>query len=242
MRILGVDTSTSTASIAILENSQIVAEDYYPRERRVGRSGPIANHSEIILPLVDSVLKRAGIGLPDIAGIAVSVGPGSFTGIRIGLSTVKGLAYGTEVPAFGISTLQAIAARVTHFEGVVCSLLDARKNDAYSALFRKDGNQLERLSEDEIVPIRHVLERLGRIGEPCLFIGDGLTVYRALIEQSSDLQAHIADEESMTSVAASVARLSESRFLKNGTAPVVDLVPIYLRRPECESRRKLACK
>ena len=242
MRILGVDTSTSTASIAIVENGQIVAEDFYPRESRVGRSGSIANHSEIILPLVDSVLKRAGIGLPDVAGIAVSVGPGSFTGIRIGLSTVKGLAYGTEIPAFGISTLQAIAARVTNFEGVVCSLLDARKKEAYSALFRKDANRCERLSEDEIVPIPDLLERLRRIGEPCLFIGDGVTVYRALIEQLPDLEVHIAEEASMTSVAASLARLSQSQFLDNKAASVADLVPVYLRRPECESHRKVACK
>lgn len=127
MRILGVDTSTWTASTAIVDREQIVAEDFYPRERNAGRSGPKANHSEIILPLVDSVLKRAGIGLLDVAGIAISVGPGSFTGIRIGLSTVKGLVYGTDIPACGISTLQAIAARVSDFDGVVCSLLDARK-------------------------------------------------------------------------------------------------------------------
>ena len=99
MRILGVDTSTWTASTAIVDREQIVAEDLYPRERNAGRSGPKANHSEIILPLVDSVLKRAGIGLLDVAGIAISVGPGSFTGIRIGLSTVKGLVYGTDIPA-----------------------------------------------------------------------------------------------------------------------------------------------
>ena len=242
MRILGVDTSTSTASTAIVENGQIVAEDFYPREPPVNRSGPIANHSEIILPLVDSVLKRAGIGLPEIAGIGVSVGPGSFTGIRIGLSTVKGLAYGTDIPAFGISTLQAIAARLTNLEGLVCSLLDARKNEVYSALFRRYGNQLERLTEDEIVPVRHVLEGLRRIGESCSIIGDGVTVYRTLIEQSPDLRAHIADEASMITVAASVARLSENQFLNNRAAPIADLVPIYLRRQECESRRQVACK
>jgi tRNA threonylcarbamoyladenosine biosynthesis protein TsaB len=242
MRILGIDASTSTASTAIVESGQIVAEDFYPRKRTAGRSDPKANHSEIILPLVDSVLKRARIGLLDVAGIAVSVGPGSFTGIRIGLSTVKGLVYGTDIPAFGISTLQASAARVTNFDGIVCSLLDARKNEAYSALFHKHGNHLERLTEDEIIPVLGVFERLRAFGEPCLFIGDGVTAYRALIEQSPELQVHIAEEDAMVSVAASVARLSESQFFENREPLLADLLPIYLRRPECESRMKVARK
>jgi tRNA threonylcarbamoyladenosine biosynthesis protein TsaB len=242
MRILGVDTSTSTASTAIVDSGQIVAEDFYPRQRKAGRSAPKANHSEIILPLVDSVLKRTGIGLLDVAGIAVSVGPGSFTGIRIGVSTVKGLVYGTDIPAFGISTLQASAARVTNFEGIVCSLLDARKNEAYSALFHKHGNHLDRLTEDEIIPVPRVCERLRAFGEPCLFIGDGVTAYRALIEQSSEFQVRIAEEDGMVSVAASVARLSESQFFDNRAPLLADLVPIYLRRPECESRMKVARK
>jgi tRNA threonylcarbamoyladenosine biosynthesis protein TsaB len=242
MRILGVDTSTSTASTAIVDSGQIVAEDFYPRQRKAGRSAPKANHSEIILPLVDSVLKRAGIGLLDVAGIAVSVGPGSFTGIRIGVSTVKGLVYGTDIPACGISTLQAIAARVTDFDGIVCSLLDARKNEAYAAVFHKHGNHLERLTEDEMVPILRVFEQLRAFGEPCLFVGDGVNAYHALIEQLPELQVHIAEEDAMVSVAASVARLSESHFVDNRAALLGDLVPIYLRRPECESRMRVARK
>jgi tRNA threonylcarbamoyladenosine biosynthesis protein TsaB len=242
MRILGVDTSTATVSTAIVDNAQILAEDFYPRERRAGRSAPKANHSEIILPLVDSVLKRAAIGLPDVAGIAVSVGPGSFTGIRIGLSTVKGLVYGTDTPVCGISTLQAVAGRVTDFDGVVCSLLDARKNETYSALFHTQGNHFERLTEDEIVPVLRVFERLRAFGEPCLFIGDGVPVYRALIEQQPQLEVQIAEEDAMVSVAASVARLSESQFFDNRAALLGDLVPIYLRQSECESRMRGARK
>jgi tRNA threonylcarbamoyladenosine biosynthesis protein TsaB len=106
MRILGLDTSISVASVAISEDGRLVAEDFYPRKGSAEGSGAKSNHAEIILPLVDSVLRRVGIGLSDVAGIAVSIGPGSFTGVRIGLSTVKGLAYGTGMPAVGISTLK----------------------------------------------------------------------------------------------------------------------------------------
>jgi tRNA threonylcarbamoyladenosine biosynthesis protein TsaB len=245
MRILGVDTSTSVASTAVVDNGQIVAEDFYPRVAPSGNSGAIPhNHVEIILPLVASVLHQAGIGLPDVAGIAVAAGPGSFTGVRIGLSTVKGLVYGTGVPAVGISTLQANAARVIDFDGIVCSLLDARKNEVYAAVFRKSGNSLQRLTEDAVVPVLSVFERLRSLDEPapCFFIGDGVIACRPLIEQVMDLQPQIAADDTMPSMAASVARLGESQFIEDRVASLNDLVPIYLRRPECQSHMKVASK
>ena len=185
MRILGLDTSISVASVAISEGGRLVAEDFYPRKGSAEGSGVKSNHAEIILPLVDSVLRRAGIELSDVAGIAVSIGPGSFTGVRIGLSTVKGLAYGTGMPAVGISTLQAIAARVDGFEGRVCPILDARKGEVYAAVFRIHGSQLERLTQDALMPFLIFLEELRGLGKPApyLFIGDGVTTYRPVLER-----------------------------------------------------------
>jgi tRNA threonylcarbamoyladenosine biosynthesis protein TsaB len=240
MKILGIDTSTSTASVAIVENGHIVAQDLYPRQPASVDSGPKSNHAEIILPLVESVLKHAGLVFADLGGIGVSNGPGSFTGVRIGLTTVKGLAYGTELPVVGISTLQAIASRVANFAGTVCSLLDARKNEAYAALFRTDKNHFERLTEDEVVPILSVFDRVIDLGDsaPCLFIGEGVTVYRPMIEQLSCLKVLFADERAMPTLAASVARLGERQLGRNEGALLGDLRPVYLRRPECEFRRK----
>jgi tRNA threonylcarbamoyladenosine biosynthesis protein TsaB len=241
MKILGLDTSISVASVAISEGGRLVAEDFYPRKGSAEGSGAKSNHAEIILPLVDSVLRPAGIGLSEVAGIAVSIGPGSFTGVRIGLSTVKGLAYGTGMPAVGISTLQAIAARVAGFEGRVCPILDARKGEVYAAVFRIWGNQLERLTQDALMPLLSFLEELRGPGkpEPCLFIGDGVTAYRPVLERVPDLQIYVADEQSMSSVAASIALLSERQFTDDRAVRLEDLTPVYLRRPECESRMKL---
>jgi tRNA threonylcarbamoyladenosine biosynthesis protein TsaB len=240
MRILGLDTSFSVASVAITENGRILAEDCYPNQRTVGMSGAKSNHAENILPLVDSVLHRAAIKLPDLAGIAVSIGPGSFTGVRIGLSTVKGLAYEANVSVVGISTLHAIAARVAGFDGIVCPILDARKHEVYAAVFRKGGNHLKRLTEDAVMPVLSFLEGLCSLNEParCLFIGDGVTAYHHLIQQAPGLQIHIAEENVMPSVAASVALLSERQFIDHRAAQLGDLVPVYLRRPECESGLK----
>ena len=241
MRILGLDTSISVASVALTEDGRIVAEDFSPRQGTAEGSAARSNHAEIILPLIDSVLQRAGIGLSDVTGIAVSIGPGSFTGVRIGLSTVKGLAYGTGVPAIGISTLQAIAARVSGFEGMVCPILDARKGEVYGAVFRKHRSQLERLTEDALMPFLSFLEELRNLGEPgrCLFIGEGVIVFRPLLQTVPDLQPHFADEAAMPSVAAAIAVLSERQFIDHRTVRLEDLTPVYLRRPQCESRMKL---
>ena len=241
MKILGLDTSISVASVALIEDGRIVAEDFYPRQGLLDSSGGKSRHTEIILPLIDSMLQGARVGLSEIAGIAVSIGPGSFTGVRIGLSTVKGLAYGADIPAVGISTLQAIAARVIGFDGIVCPILDARKREVYAAVFRKQGNQLERLTEDRLMPVLSFLEKLRGLPEaaPYLFIGDGVNVCGQAIQEAAGLQIYTADEDGMPSVAASVALLSERQFIDRRVAQLEDLVPVYLRRPECESRIKL---
>jgi len=238
MRILGLDTSIAIASVAISEEGRVVAEDFYPRHRTGGTFGANSKHAEIILPLIDSVLQRAGIRLCDVDGIAVSIGPGSFTGVRIALSTVKGLAYAADMPAVGISTLQAIAARVTGFNGIVCPILDARKSEVYAAVFRKQGNQLDRLTEDALMPIVSFLEELRGLAKPVpyLFVGDGVAACGLAIQQAADLKIYIADEDAMATVAASVALQSERLFIDHGAAQLADLVPVYLRRPECESR------
>jgi tRNA threonylcarbamoyladenosine biosynthesis protein TsaB len=238
MRILGLDTSISVASVAVSEDGRIVAEDFSPRQGTAERSVAKSNHAEIILPLIDSVLQRAGVGLSEVTGIAVSIGPGSFTGVRIGLSTVKGLAYGTGVPAAGISTLQAIAARVAGFEGIVCPILDARKGEVYASVFRKHGNQLERLTEDALMPILSFLRELRALGKTvrCLFIGDGVAAYGPLLQRAADLQILFAEEEGTPSLAASIALLSERLFIDGRSVWLEDLAPVYLRRPDCESR------
>ena len=126
---------------------------------------PKVGHAEIILPLVASVFAKARASLSDLDGIAVSIGPGSFTGLRIGLSTVKGLAYGGQLPVAGVSTLLAIAARVCAFDGLICSMLDARKNEAYASFFRPMGGYLTRLTEDAIAPIHAVVDQARKLAD-----------------------------------------------------------------------------
>lgn len=178
--------------------------------------------------------------MADISALAVSIGPGSFTGLRIGLSSVKGLAYGWEIPVVGVPTLLAVAARVTDWEGLICPLLDARKKEVYAALFRKRDRAVERLTDDLAASPDRVLERIQAVGsgKPCLFIGDGTKIYRELIRSSMGDKASLTLGESYPSVAFAVACLAQERLGRGDYDPLGPLVPMYLRPAEAEVKLK----
>ncbi len=243
MLILGIDTATAIASVALVEEGKILEEIYSGNAKGKGSPGPVerANHAETLLPLIHELLDRAGLPLTQISAFAVSIGPGSFTGLRIGLSTVKGLAYGWSIPVAGVPTLQAIAARVTEWDGFICPFLDARKKEVYAALFRKKAGRLERLTEDLASAPEKILQFVQsfEIREPYLFIGDGSRVYEDLIRSSFlSRRLVITQGESYPSTAATAARLAEARIQKNEVDSIGPLTPFYLRPSEAEVRRK----
>ena len=242
MRVIGIDTATATASVALIEDEQIIAERFHPSSgagHSAGLAGFKTNHAEIILPLIESVMTAARVSLAQVSGMAVSIGPGSFTGLRIGLSTVKGLAYGWGIPVVGVSTLLAQVARVADFEGVICSLVDARKNEVYAALFRRQENALTRLTEDLVAPAVNVIElaRTFLSGAPCLFIGDAVHKYEKLLLDGLGSGVRLCAGDSVPSPAASVARLAMERFRNLDSDNLGSLVPVYLRPSEAEAKR-----
>ncbi len=243
MRILGIDTATSTASVALVENGAIIADEHYLQTSYDPRSKlnqPKAGHAEIILPLIESVLAAARCSLPRLDGLAISIGPGSFTGLRIGLSTVKGLAYGWQRPVTGVSTLWANAARVTDFVGVVCSLLDARKKEVYVSFFRRTADALTRLTEDALAPVSAVNDQARNLagGAPCLFIGDGAKVYENVLGASSGNEVRYCAGDGYPSLASAVARLGEARLHVSDGDFLGSMVPVYLRLSEAEMKHK----
>jgi tRNA threonylcarbamoyladenosine biosynthesis protein TsaB len=243
MRIIGIDTSITTASVALTENGQLIAEEIHSARGSATHPQTLhskPNHAEVILPLMAALLRKSARALRDVSGFAVSIGPGSFTGIRIGLSTVKGLAYGLGIPVVGISTLFANAARVDDFEGPVCSLLDARRNEVYAALFRRSGQALTRLTEDKAGGAAEVIESVGNlVGDaPCLFVGDGSKTHERLLMDRFANQALLSSGDSYSSLASAVARLSEDRLQQNNGTPLASLTPIYLRSSEAELKKK----
>jgi tRNA threonylcarbamoyladenosine biosynthesis protein TsaB len=243
MRILGIDTATSTASVALVENGAIIADERYLQNLWGPRSKlnqPKAGHAEIILPLIESVLTAARCSLPDLDGIAISIGPGSFTGLRIGLSTVKGLAYGWQRPVAGVSTLWANAARVTNFVGVVCSLLDARKKEVYVSFFRRTADALTRLTEDTLAPVSAVIDQARNLASdaPCLFIGEGAKVYENVLSASFGNEVRCCAGDGYPSLASAVARLGEERLRVSDEDFLGAMVPVYLRLSDAEMKHK----
>ncbi len=239
MITLGLDTSTNTASVALIEDGRLILE-YVHRGSAKGKEptvlSPRANHAKTLLPLVENLLNNSSRSWEQISAIAVSIGPGSFTGLRIGLSTVQGLAYGWNVPVIGVPTLLAVATRVTGWNGLICPLLDARKKEVYTALFRtKGGKGLERLTEDMVSSPERILQHIQSLGgEACLMIGDGTQVYEGLIKEVLGDDTLVTPGESYPSIAFSVACIAEGRVRKGELDAPGSLVPLYLRPAEAE--------
>ena len=238
MRILGVDTSSAHASAAIVENGRLLSEKFYRAQvsNTARAAHPRHNHAAILLPLIDSALGGAALTLSDISGFAVAIGPGSFTGLRIGLSTVKGLAYGSDTPIIGVSTLHAIAARISDFNGVICAILDARKKEVYAAIFRRSPRSLERLTDDAVMPCERLGELLRQFNPPhsILLTGDGTTAYGERLVLSLGNEVRVCRDETAPTVAAAVAFLGEAHFACGGALPQGAIAPHYLRPAEAQ--------
>ena len=230
MKILALDTSAKTATAAVVEEDKILC-----------RASVTVNltHSQTLLPLCDSMLTAAGMALRDIDLFAVSMGPGSFTGLRIGIGAVKGMAQGLNKPCLGVSTLEALACNYTGLQGIVCAVMDARCQQVYTAVFRVSGGAPERLTPDEALAIEELGKKLLSFNEPVTFVGDGaLLCYEALKDM---LSAVLAPPQLRLQDAASVA-FAAQRFLQNGGQPLgaAELMPQYLRLPQAE--RELLAK
>lgn len=222
MLILGIETATKTGGVAIVSDDGVIAE--YTLNIEV-------THSERLMSTVDRVLKDTGIELSRIDGFGVSIGPGSFTGLRIGLSTVKGLSFTTGKPLAAVPTLKALAWNVPYSRYPVCPLLDARKKEVYAALYRHEGRDLLPLWDETVAPLT---ELAGRITGEVVFTGEGARLFTGEIEQLFGARAHIAPMSAMVPSAASVAEIAHMMLKAGQQADPDNLSPLYIRRPEAE--------
>jgi tRNA threonylcarbamoyladenosine biosynthesis protein TsaB len=196
-------------------------------------------HSERLMPLVDHLLRESGLEREQIRAVAVAAGPGSFTGIRIGVATARGLAQGLAVPAVGVSTLEALAEGVPVPEALICPLLDARRNQVYTALYRREGSPdsgLELLIPPAAAEIAPLAARLEQYRRPVVFIGEGLQSYAAYLSAVLGDQAVLPEAPLRLCRAGLVALCGRRRLKANPELSYRELVPLYLRRPEAERR------
>jgi tRNA threonylcarbamoyladenosine biosynthesis protein TsaB len=236
MRVLGVDSASSYPSAAVIEEGQLLSETIHRPSSCSGSAavGSRNDHSENLLPLIDQALRASALTLHDIDGYAVAIGPGSFTGLRVGLSTIMGLAYGSSIPVAGISTLHAIAARAVELSGIVCPILDARKNELYAALFRSNGRTVERLRDDALLSCESLVELI-RESDPAdpVWVADSSAAVYRLIELLGS-HARIVEGDCRPTIAASVARLGEADLARGNKPSPTILVPRYVSPPRVE--------
>jgi tRNA threonylcarbamoyladenosine biosynthesis protein TsaB len=222
MKILALDTATQSCSVAVTDEGSLSAELTIIKSQ---------THSKHLMELIHSVLGIAGFGVADLDGLAVTVGPGSFTGLRIGISTLKGLAHALDKPAVGISSLEALAWQCAQTPYLICPLLDARKGEVYGATYCFNEDQLiQKTSARAMIP-EAVAED---IKSPCVFIGTGARLYRQDIVAAAGSLAHFVPEDQNMIRASSVAFLSMPRFEANDTDEIAGLVPHYIRKSDAE--------
>ena len=222
MKILAVDTATKSCSVAILEDGSLSAELTTLKDQ---------THSKHLMELIHKGFEISGFSAGELDGLAVTIGPGSFTGLRIGVSTIKGLAHALDKPVVGISSLDVLAWQCADRSYLICPLLDARKGEVYSATYRYDDDTLTQKSPEIAGAPEAVVQK---IKEPCVFIGSGAQLYHENISTILGDRAHFAPESQNIIRASSVAFLSIERFEIHDTDEIDDLVPHYIRKSDAE--------
>ena len=227
MIVLGVETATSVGSVAIVNDKGIIGECTLDVS---------LNHSERLLPIIDQLLKNTDITLSRIDGLVVSLGPGSFTGLRIGISTIKGLSLASEKPVVGIPTLDSLAHHYPCAETLVCPMVDAKKKEVFAALYRWNASfELQKLTPDLAIAPQQLLRK---INEQVVFLGDGCRVYESLIEEFLGSKALFAPSYLGHPRAATIACLGLEELKKGNILALNNLTPLYIRPSDAEHNIK----
>ena len=224
MLILALDSTATVATAAICDNETVLAASTVSCGLK---------HSETLLPLIEKLLVFVGKKVSDIDLFSCTVGPGSFTGVRIGAATIKGLAFGGK-QCVGVSTLEALAYNLRGHKGVISPVMDARRGQLYNALFRWDGDTLVRLTPDRVIMIDELAGELATIQDDIYLCGDGYSLVKATLSLDNICET---PEEKILQNAVSVAQLAFSEYQKGNSVSDVALRPTYLRAPQAERER-----
>ena len=228
MKILGLDSSGLVASVAIVEDNDLKGE-YTVNYKKT--------HSQTLLPMLDEVAKMIELDLNSIDAIAVSGGPGSFTGLRIGSATAKGLGLALGKPLIRIPTVDALAYNLVGSRDMVCPLMDARRNQTYTGLYHFDGNQMEIVKPQCAVGIDEIIAAVNEIGQAVVFLGDGVAVFESYIRENCKVPFSFAPAHVNKQRAGAVAALGEIYYKEGKTETAEEHKPDYLRLSQAERER-----
>lgn len=227
MLILAFETSAKAGSVALLENGTLLAENYC-------NTG--LTHSQTLMVMAEDALRSCGKTPSDVEAVAVAAGPGSFTGVRIGVAAAKGFAWGAELPCCGVSTLEAMATALGVYDGFVLPVMDARRSQVYNAVFKAEKGVLTRITEDRAIALSDLAEEIKILEKPVFLVGDGAVLcYNTLKETVPNLV--LPPEHRMHQRAAGVALVAEKALLAGDPCDGAALTPNYLRLSQAERER-----
>lgn len=228
MKILGIDSSGLVASVAVVEDDNLLAE-YTVNYKKT--------HSQTLLPMLDEIVKMTELQLDTIDAIAVAAGPGSFTGLRIGSATAKGLGLALKKPLVPVPTVDALAYNLWGTENVVCPLMDARRNQVYTGIYEFENGSLKVVERQMAVGIDEIARKLNGFGRKTVFLGDGVPVYRQFLEEALDVPYDFAPAHMNKQRAGAVAALGLIYALEGNIQSAGEHQPDYLRLSQAERER-----
>ena len=234
MKILAVDTSATAASVAVAEENKLIGEFSI---------NTALTHSQTLMPMVDELLKNTGLSVNDIDAVAVNAGPGSFTGVRIGVAAVKGIAFPKNLPCVSVSTLESMAYNMLGNDCIVCSVMDARCSQVYNALFRVKGCTVTRMTDDRALSLKDLKNELQNINEKVVLVGDGAVLCSKFLGEELE-NIMLAPFNNRIQTASSVAYAAFEKINNGETVKADELMPVYLRLPQAqrELNKKLGVK
>lgn len=228
MKILGIDSSGLVATVA-LQCDDILVGEYTIHNKKT--------HSQTLLPMIHDMLEMAGVGVDELDAIAVAAGPGSFTGLRIGASTAKGLGQALDIPLIAVPTLEALAYNLAGADALVCPMMDARRNQAYYGIYDVSGDVPETVVAQAAAPVEDVIRQVNETGRETIFVGDGVPVFAGQLEAGLQRSYRLGADSVRYQRASSVVALGK-RYLEQGhRMPAASFSPIYLRLSQAERER-----
>ena len=225
MRILAIDTSGQNCSVAIIDEEKVICDF----NLSIGTT-----HSETLLPMIDEVCKTSRIDLSEVDVLACGIGPGSFTGLRIGLATIKGFALAQNKNVIGVPTLDALAYNIANFDGIICSVLDARNNNVYAGIYKYENDKVV-LKDDYITEnLDTLIDILKSKNEKVMFVGEGAVSFKQQFKDALNEKAKFAPIHLNNQLSSSVAKAALDRALENDFDDADTLNPMYLKKSQAE--------
>lgn len=224
MKILAIDTSATAASVAIAEENKIIGEFFI---------NTALTHSQTLIPMADELLKNTGLSVKDIDAVAVNAGPGSFTGVRIGVAAAKGIAFPNDLPCISVSTLYSMAFNMLGCNCIVCAVMDARCSQVYNALFKVSDNKIERLTDDRALSLQDLKYDIEKYNEKIILVGDGAVITNEFLGGKFE-NVKLAPMSSRIQKASSIAIAAFELYNQGNTMTASQLMPVYLRLPQAQ--------